>query len=55
MLNRFRTFKFSKDIKNASLHCIGSKMKTLVNEWILPIGGVASGRVCSEPAKQACL
>ena len=23
--------------------------------WILPIGGVALGRVCAQPAMQACL
>ena len=26
----------------------------LLNGWILPVGGVASGRVCVQPAKQAC-
>ena len=26
----------------------------LLNEWIFPVGGVASGRVCAQLAKQAC-
>ena len=30
-------------------------MAILLNGWILPVGGVASGRVCAQPAKQACL
>ena len=25
-----------------------------LNRWILPFGGVASGRVCAQPVKQAC-
>ena len=38
------------------LNCItGSKVTAiLMKGWILPIGGVASGRVCAQPAKQAC-
>ena len=33
----------------------GSKVTAiLLNGWILPVGGVASGRVCAQPAKQAC-
>ena len=33
----------------------GSKVTAiLLNLWILPVGGVASGRVCAQPAKQAC-
>ena len=33
----------------------GSKVTAiLLNGLILPVGGVASGRVCSQPAKQAC-
>ena len=33
----------------------GSKVTAiLLNGWILPFGGVASGRVCAQPAKQAC-
>ena len=27
----------------------------LQSGWILPVGWVASGRVCAQPAKQACL
>ena len=27
----------------------------LLNGWILPVSGVTSGRVCAQPAKQACL
>ena len=26
----------------------------LLNGWILPVGGVALGRVSAQPAKQAC-
>ena len=26
----------------------------LLNVWILPVGGVALGRVCTQPAKQSC-
>ena len=33
----------------------GSKvLAVLLNWWILPVGGVASGRVCAQPAQQAC-
>ena len=33
----------------------GSKITvTLLNGWILPVGGAALGRVCAQPAKQAC-
>ena len=33
----------------------GSKVTViLVNGWILPVGGDTSGRVCAQPAKQAC-
>ena len=33
----------------------GSKVTAiLLNGWILPVGGVASGKVCAQPAKQAC-
>ena len=37
--------------------CItGSKVTAiLLNGWILPVVGVVSGRVCAQPAKQACL
>ena len=40
-----------------TLFCItGSKvMAILLNGLILTIGGVASGRVCAQTAKQACL
>ena len=32
---------------------IGSKVTViLLVWWILPIGGIASGRVCAQPAKQ---
>ena len=35
---------------------IGSKITAiLLNVWILPSGGAASGRVCAQPAKQASL
>ena len=35
---------------------IGSKvMAILMNGLILPVGGVALGRVCAQPVKQACL
>ena len=34
---------------------IGSKERViLLNGWILPIGEAASGRVCTQSAKQAC-
>ena len=39
----------SKDINIASF---GSNI-ILLNRWILPIGKVASGRVCAHPAKLA--
>ena len=33
----------------------GSKVTAiLLNLWVLSVGGVASGRVCEQPAKQAC-
>ena len=33
----------------------GSKVMTVwLNWWILPVGGVASRRVCAQPVKQAC-
>ena len=33
----------------------GSKVTAiLLNGWILPIGGASLGRVCAQPAKQAC-
>ena len=36
-------------------HMTGSKVTSiLVNKWILPVGGVVSGRVCAQPVKQAC-
>ena len=43
---------FLKEILNP--YCItGSKvMAILLNGWILPVGGVALGRVCAQPAKQ---
>ena len=35
---------------------IGSKVKAfLLNRWILPIGGVASGRVCDHKANPVYL
>ena len=47
-----------KEILNLDGHhnCIaGSKVTTiLLNRWILPIGGGSWGRVCAQPAKQAC-
>ena len=30
-------------------------MAILLKMWILPIGGIASGRVCAQPAKHAGL
>ena len=42
--------KFFPDISNHEWHlnrCIGSEVTAiLMNTWILPTGGVASGRVC---------
>ena len=33
----------------------GSKVTAiLLNGWVLPVGAVALGRVCAQPAKQAC-
>ena len=29
-------------------------MASLLNGWVLPFCGVASGRVCAQPAKHAC-
>ena len=50
------TFLF--EILNLEGHpnCIsGSKVMAIwLNGWILPVGGASSGRVCVEPAKQAC-
>ena len=50
---------FLKEILNLKGHpnrITGSKVTAiLLNGWILPVGGVASGRVCAQPAKQACL
>ena len=47
-----------KEILNPKGHpnCItGSKVTAiLLNGWILPVVGVANGRVCAQPAKQAC-
>ena len=49
---------FFQEILNLEGHpnCItGSKVTViLLNAWILPVGGAASGRVCAQPAKQAC-
>ena len=54
----FLTILNIKKKKNFKRHpnCItGSKVTAiLLNGWILPIGGASSGRVCAQPAKQAC-
>ena len=51
-------FTIFKEILNPEVHpnCItGSKvMAILPIGWILPVGGVALGRLCTQPAKQAC-
>ena len=34
---------------------ISSKVTTiLLDGWIFPVGGVALGRICAQPAEQAC-
>ena len=36
-------------------HITGSTgMAILLNGWVLPVGGGSLGRVCAQPAKQAC-
>ena len=56
-LRKGRGFYVFAPILNPEMHlnCItGSKvMAILLTEWILPVGGVASGRVGALPAKQA--
>ena len=48
-----------EEIQNLQGHqncTTSSRVKAiLLNGWILPVGGVASGRVCALPAKQICL
>ena len=51
--------KFFQEILNLEGHpncIIGSKVTViLLNGLILPVGDAASGRVCAQPSKQACL
>ena len=51
--------QFFKEILNLEGHpnrIAASKFTAiLLNGWIFPIGGASSGRVCVQPAKQACL
>ena len=44
------------NFKGHLISIIGSKgVAILLNRYILPFGGVTLGRVCVQPAKQACL
>ena len=44
----------SKLLRTSKLHHLFKVTAISFNGWILPIG-VALGRVCAQPAKQACL
>ena len=52
-------FTIFQEIQNPKGHqncIIGSKVRAiLLKGWILTVGGVAWGRVCAQPAKQALL
>jgi hypothetical protein len=38
---------YNNILSQTLIHCLGSTVTAiLLNEWILPTGGVASGRVC---------
>ena len=43
-------------VEDGAFSNTGSKAGSaiLLNGWILPVGGVASARVCAQPVKQAC-
>ena len=58
---QFRVVNWGPYIKNILIEenyiirIVVSKLTAiLLNKWTLPIGGVASGRVCVQPAKPAC-
>ena len=50
MLHRLKTFQISKEITSL----VEKVTAVLLNGWILPISGVASRKICSQPVKQSC-